>query len=140
MYKPILAPSEEDFLRRCRVGFGLSSDDNDPEPYIDFANGGSGGSVSDRPKPNRLRRGLIGGTGGAASMPFRRDAPAGKSIVSTTEVVEISTGSPISDFLIDILRERAAFAPALASRFGALTVAGNAGATGVDDDERGGVG
>jgi hypothetical protein len=49
--------------------------------------------------------GLIGGTGGAlCSCPFFKDAPAGRLIVSITEVVETKTGSEISDFAIDFLR------------------------------------
>lgn len=73
-------------------------------------------------------------------MPFLSDAPAGKSTVSTTEVVEIRTGSPMSVFLMDILRDRAAFKPAFARRFGVLAEPGNADAVGVDEDESGGVG
>lgn len=139
MYRPIFAPSEEDFFNRCRVlgGFGLSSDECDPEPYIGLAKAGWGGSVSALPKANRFLRGLIGGTGGA-SMPFRSEAPGGRSMVSTTEVVEIKTGSPISDFLTDIFRGRPAFMLAAASKFGVLAD-GNAPAVGVVDDEIGGV-
>jgi ABC-type amino acid transport system permease subunit len=49
--------------------------------------------------------GLSGGTGGAlCSCPFLRDAPAGRLIVSITEVVERKTGSEISDFAIDFFR------------------------------------
>jgi hypothetical protein len=48
---------------------------------------------------------LIGGTGGASfSIPFFREAPAGRLIVSMEEVVERNTGSEISDFAIDFFR------------------------------------
>jgi hypothetical protein len=50
--------------------------------------------------------GLIGGTGGVTngSDPFFSDAPAGRLIVSMTDVVDRNTGSEISDLAIDFLR------------------------------------
>ncbi len=78
----------------------------------------------------------MGGTGGA-SIPFLNDAPTGSSTVSTTDVVEIRTGSPMADFLIDILRWRAALTLAPARRFGVLDE--KDAAVGVDEDECGGV-
>ena len=74
-------------------------------------------------------------------MPLRSEAPAGRSIVSTTDVVKIRTGSPMSDFLMNILRVRPALMLAFASRrLGVLAALGNAGATGVDEADNGGVG
>jgi hypothetical protein len=49
--------------------------------------------------------GLMGGTGGASfSIPFFREAPAGRLIVSMEDVVDKNTGSEISDFAIDFFR------------------------------------
>lgn len=60
---------------------------------------------SERPKPKRRRMGLIGGTGGgASSMPFFKEAPAGSSMVSTTEVEETNMGSEMIDLAMDFLR------------------------------------
>jgi len=89
-------------------------------------------------KPNLLRRGLIGGTGGASNIPFLSEAPAGRATVSTTDVVEIRTGSPISDFLIDIFLIRAAFRFVPEARLGVL--AEKLDVIGVELAERGGVG
>jgi hypothetical protein len=62
-------------------------------------------SDPDRPKPKRFRMGLIGGTGGASySIPFFKDAPAGRFTVSMTDVVDTKTGSEMSDFATDFLR------------------------------------
>ena len=48
---------------------------------------------------------MVGGTGGASfSIPFFREAPAGRLIVSIEDVVERKTGSEISDFAIDFFR------------------------------------
>jgi hypothetical protein len=48
----------------------------------------------------------MGGTGGASkSLPFLREAPGGRSIVSITEVVEINTGSEMSALAIDFFRK-----------------------------------
>lgn len=60
---------------------------------------------SERPKPKRRRIGLIGGKGGGTSpMPFLREAPAGSSMVSTTDVEETNLGSEMRDLAIDFLR------------------------------------
>src|ERR1700761_538431 len=97
-------------------------------------------SISFRPKPKRFRRGLIGGTGGASSsMPLLKEAPEGRSTVSMTEVVEISFGSDISDFLIDCFRmpgfrRDGIDATVLVLLFGKEVI------TGVDAAEIGGVG
>lgn len=53
-------------------------------------------------------------------MPFLKEAPAGRLTVSTTDVVEMRTGSPISDFLIDIFLWRLAFKFVPEARFGVL--------------------
>ena len=84
-----------------------------------------------------MRRGLTGGTGGA-SIPFRRDAPWGNSTVSTTEVVETSTGSLMSDFFTDIFRWRPYLTPTPGTRFGVL--AEKEEAVGVELADNGGVG
>lgn len=61
--------------------------------------------LSLRPNPNLRLIGLIGGTGGASgSLPFLRDAPAGRLTVSITDVVERKTGSEMSAFAIDLFR------------------------------------
>ena len=62
-----------------------------------------------KPKSFRVPRrlGLIGGIGGGWSMPFFREAPGGKSTVSTFEVDEIRVGSEMSDFEIVFLRSGA---------------------------------
>lgn len=72
-------------------------------------------------------------------MPFMRDAPTGKSTVSMTDVVEMSLGSEISVFLMDIFRF-VVLRPNVADdrMFGLLP--GKEGAIGVDDAETGGVG
>lgn len=67
----------------------------------------SSGSLRPMPKSLRVarRRGLMGGTGGGLSMPFLREAPAGRSMVSTFEVEERSaTGSEMSCLLTVFLR------------------------------------
>lgn len=51
------------------------------------------------------RFGLIGGIGGASSIPFFKEAPGGRSTVSTFEVEDISFGSEMSAFEIVILRK-----------------------------------
>jgi len=66
-------------------------------------------SDSERPRPKSFRvarrRGLTGGKGDGLFMPFLRDAPGGKSTVSTLEVEESSAiGSEISDLEIVFLR------------------------------------
>lgn len=49
--------------------------------------------------------GLIGGTGGASgSLPFLRDAPAGRSTKSITDVVDRKTGSEMSALATDFFR------------------------------------
>lgn len=92
-----------------------------------------------RPKPKRLRRGLKAGTGGTSSIPFMRDAPAGKSTVSMTEVVDMSLGSDISVFLMDILRF-VDFLPKVADERMFTLLPGKVGAIGVEDADIGGVG
>ena len=67
----------------------------------------STGSLRFLPKSLRVarRRGFICGTGGGLSIPFFKDAPTGRSIVSTLDVEESSaTGSEISCLLIVFLR------------------------------------
>lgn len=98
-------------------------------------NGARGGCAdeslcSERPNPKRRRIGLIGGTGGGGSMPFFKDAPAGKSTVSMTEVPETKIGSEISDFTIDFLRTGPVFPKGAGL---------NDAATGVFGPETGGV-
>lgn len=104
-------------------------------------NGGSGASKSPRPNPNRFRRGLNAGTGGTSFIPFIKDAPAGRSTVSMTDVVEISLGSEISVFLMDIFR-CVGFRPKVDDErtLGLLPAPGKEGAMGVEDAETGGVG
>lgn len=95
----------------------------------------AGSWMSFRPDVKRLRIGLIGGTGGGAeSMPFLREAPAGRLIVSMTEVVEMNTGSEISYFAIDFFRRGPAFAIG-----GPAALGLKASATGVPGFETGGV-
>jgi hypothetical protein len=67
-------------------------------------------------------------------MPFWREAPAGRLTVSMTEVVEINTGSEISDFATDFLRSGPAFAIG-----GGVALGLKAGAIGVPGLETGGV-
>lgn len=72
---------------------------------LDVGVWGAGELSPERPKPNIRRRGFTGGMGGANScMPFLRLAPGGRAIVSTTEVLEMNVGSPISVFWMDRLR------------------------------------
>lgn len=93
----------------------------------------AGSSVGCRPNPKRRLIGLIGGTGGGCSIPFFNDAPAGRLIVSITEVVERKMGSEMSAFAMDFFRSVPVLgiiapAPAL-----------NEGSTGVEVPETGGV-
>lgn len=67
-------------------------------------------------------------------MPFMREAPSGRLIVSMTEVVEIKVGSEISDFAIDFLRSGPDFAIG-----GGAALGLKAGVTGVPGFETGGV-
>ena len=67
----------------------------------------SSGSLRPMPKSFRVarRRGFMGGTGGGLSIPFLKEAPGGRSTVSTFEVEESNaTGSEISCLLIVFLR------------------------------------
>jgi hypothetical protein len=77
--------------------------------------------------------GLIGGSGGGVSVPFFKDAPAGKLMVSITEVVERNMGSDISALLIDFFRK----VPVVGMMAAAPEL--NTGATGVEAPETGGV-
>src|SRR4051794_9568725 len=69
-----------------------------------------------------------------SSMPFLSDTPEGRSTVSITDVVEISRGSPMSDFWMDRFRE--ADLLRAAAEGGAC---GKVKATGVDEPDSGGV-
>ena len=66
-------------------------------------------------------------------MPFFSDAPAGRLIVSITEVVDRKMGSDMSAFAMDFLRS----VPALGMMAAAPVL--NAGLTGVEVPETGGV-
>lgn len=79
--------------------------------------------------------GLIGGTGGGASVPFLKDAPFGRLIVSMTEVVDKKMGSDISALLMDFLRR----VPVEGIMAPAPTLVLKAAATGVEVPETGGV-
>ena len=99
----------------------------------------SSGSLRPIPKSLRVarRRGLMGGTGGGLSMPFLKEAPGGRSTVSTFEVEESSaTGSEISCLLMVFLRR------GTWRRVGPGGMGGGVGelATGVFGPEMGGVG
>jgi hypothetical protein len=96
-----------------------------------------------------LRRiGFSGGTGGgllSSSIPFLKLAPAGREIVSITDVVEIRIGSEMSVFWMDFFRgcDRALVPWIIATGGGGIWAAvgklGAAGTTGVDAPESGGV-
>ena len=97
-------------------------------------------SVETRPKPKRLRRGLIDeACGETSSMPLRRDAPSGKSTVSMTDVVEMSVGSEMSDFWKVLLRGPARFAARRPDPTGATMPGAKDCPTGVEAAEIGGV-
>lgn len=66
-------------------------------------------------------------------MPFFREAPAGRLMVSIEEVVERNTGSEISDFAMDFFRST----PVLVN--GCTVLGLNAAALGVVGFETGGV-
>ena len=104
---------------------------------------GRGASMSRLPNPNRRRSGCsdVPPALDTSSMPLRSDASGGRSTVSITDVVEMSVGSEISCFWIDRLRvpvrlvlRKPAIEPA-----GAAALLGNAGTSGVEEAEIGGV-
>jgi hypothetical protein len=76
---------------------------------------------------------LIGGSGGGSSLPFFKDAPAGKLTVSITEVVDKNMGSEISALLMDFFRS-----VPLVGMIAAAPV-WNTGAIGVEAPDTGGV-
>lgn len=51
----------------------------------------------------RLRESIVG-SGGAECIPFCKDAPTGRSIVTICDVFDINDGSEISDLLTTLLR------------------------------------
>ena len=138
-----LLPSLAVSLRRGRGRVVWLDSASDEFVLTGSANGGegdpspecmAGSTMSFRPDVKRLRMGLRGGSGGALSMPFLREAPAGRLTVSMTEVVEMKTGSDISDLAIDFFRSGPAFAMGWGAALGL-----NAGITGVPGFETGGV-
>ena len=79
--------------------------------------------------------GLMGGTGGGVSVPFLKEAPVGRLMVSMTEVVDRKMGSDISALLMDFFRS----VPVEGMMAPAPTFVLKAAATGVEVPETGGV-